>query len=46
VLGILFAVFLTRFFYGRIDLFHVSGLAIFMVGIAYILDYMRGRKSR
>lgn len=44
ILGVIFAVILTRFFYAQTDVFHVSGLAIFLVGIAYLLDYIRSRK--
>lgn len=44
ILGVIFAVILTRFFYAKIDVFHVSGLAIFLVGIAYLLDYIRSKK--
>ncbi len=29
ILGLIFAVILTRFFYGQTDVFHVSGLTIF-----------------
>jgi hypothetical protein len=45
ILGTVFAVILTRFFYAQIDVFHVTGLAVFLVGIAYLLDYIRSRKS-
>ena len=45
ILGTVFAVFLTRFFYAQTDVFHVAGLAVFLVGIAYLLDYIRSRKS-
>ncbi|MDO9565411.1 MAG: hypothetical protein Q7J15_01505 [Candidatus Desulfaltia sp.] len=44
ILGLIFAVILTRFFYAQTDVFHVAGLAVFLVGIAYLLDYMRNRK--
>ncbi len=45
ILGTVFAVFLTRFFYAQTDVFHVAGLAVFLVGIAYLLDYIRSKKS-
>ncbi|MCK4469678.1 MAG: hypothetical protein KAU60_15140 [Desulfobacterales bacterium] len=45
ILGTVFAVILTRFFYAQTDVFHVAGLAVFLVGIAYLLDYIRSRKS-
>jgi uncharacterized membrane protein HdeD (DUF308 family) len=44
ILGLIFAVILTRFFYAQTDVFYVSGLTIFLVGIAYLLDYIRSRK--
>ncbi len=44
VLGAVFAVFLVRFFYGEAALPYVAGLAIFMVGLAYVLEYWRMKK--
>ena len=46
VLGVVFAVLMTRFFYGKVDIIYVAGLAIFLVGMAYVLEYFRKRKSR
>ncbi len=46
VLGVVFAVFMTRFFYGKVNIIYVVGLAIFLVGMAYVLEYYRKRKSR
>ena len=45
VLGIVFAVFLTRFFYPRAGILHVAGLAVIMVGLAYFSEYLRNRKK-
>jgi hypothetical protein len=45
VFGAVFAVFLTRFFYGKVDIIYVAGLGIFLVGMAYVLEYFRTRKS-
>jgi len=45
VFGAVFAVFLTRFFYGRVDIIYVAGLGIFLVGMAYVMEYFRKRKS-
>ena len=45
VFGAVFAVFLTRFFYGKVDIIYVAGLGIFLVWMAYILEYFRTRKS-
>ena len=46
VIGAVFAVILTRMFYGRVHLIYVVGLAIIMVGLAYFAEYLRHRKSR
>ena len=46
VLGVVFAVFMTRFFYGKVNIIYVAGLAIFLVGMAYVLEYFRKRKNR
>jgi hypothetical protein len=45
VFGAAFAVFLTRFFYGKVDIIYVAGLGIFLVGMAYVLEYFRKRKK-
>jgi len=34
---------LTRFFFGRIEIVYVVGLAIFLVGMAYVSEYFRNR---
>ncbi len=44
ILGVFFAVMLTRFFYGRVDLVWVAGLAIFLVGMSYVTENFRKRK--
>jgi len=44
ILGVFFAVLLTRFFYGRIEPFYVVGLAIFLAGMSYVTEYFRNRK--
>jgi hypothetical protein len=44
VFGAVFAVFLTRFFYGKVEIVYVAGLGIFLVGMAYVLEYFRTRK--
>jgi len=43
VLSAFFAVVLTRFFYGRIEIVYVIGLAIFFMGMAYVSEYFRNR---
>ena len=44
ILGVVFAVMLTRFFYGSIEPLWVAGLAIFLVGMSYVTEYFRNRK--
>jgi hypothetical protein len=45
MLGLMFAVFLVRFFYGEVAPVYVAGLAIFLVGFAYVLEYWRKKKE-
>ena len=44
LLGVFFAVMLTRFFYGRVEPMWVAGLAIFLVGMSYVTEFFRNRK--
>lgn len=45
VLGAVFAVILTRAFYPGTAPIKIAGLAILLVGLAYLFDYLRNRKS-
>ncbi len=45
ILGGVFAVILTRFFYPETNPVYVAGLGVFLVGMAYVLELWRGRKS-
>ena len=45
ILGIAFAVLLIRFFYPNATIVHMAGLAVIMVGLAYVFEYFRNRKS-
>lgn len=45
MLGIVFAVVILRFFYPRAGIAYAIGLAIFLVGMAYITEAWR-RKRR
>ncbi len=45
VFGAVFAVIITRFFYGKVNIFYVASLGIFLVGMAYVMEYFRNRKS-
>jgi purine-cytosine permease-like protein len=44
VLGILFAVFLSRFFYPEASMVFTIGLCIALVALAYLAEYLRRRK--
>ena len=43
LLGAAFAVLMSRFFFQSINIFIVAGLGIFLVGMAYVLEYFRKR---
>ncbi|MBW2019852.1 MAG: hypothetical protein JRI58_03200 [Deltaproteobacteria bacterium] len=45
ILGALFAVLLTRFFYPRATIVGIIAVAICLVGLAYITEYSRKRKG-
>ncbi|MBW2408394.1 MAG: hypothetical protein JRF72_01255 [Deltaproteobacteria bacterium] len=46
VVGLAIAAFITRFFHGSINVYYVVGLAIILVGLAYVSEFLRHRKSR
>jgi len=46
ILGIVFAVVLSRFFYPETKIVYVIGLAVFLLGMAYFFEYLRKNKSR
>jgi uncharacterized membrane protein HdeD (DUF308 family) len=46
IIGLVFAVIVTRMFYGRINLIYVAALAVILVGLAYFAEFLRQRKSR
>jgi hypothetical protein len=45
VFGTVFAVVLTRIFYPETNIIYVVGLGVFLVGMAYLTEYFRNRKS-
>jgi hypothetical protein len=45
-LAAFFAVVLTRFFYGRVELLYVIGLGIFLMGMSYVTEYYRRKKQK
>ena len=46
IVGLAFAAIITRLFHGRIDPVYVVGLAIIMVGLAYLAEYFRKRRTK
>jgi len=45
IFGAVFAVVLTRMFYGKVAIVYVVGLAVFLVGMAYIMEYFRKKRK-
>jgi hypothetical protein len=45
LLGLGFAVIVTRMFYGRVEIQYVIGLAVILVGLAYFSEYLRNRRK-
>lgn len=46
VLGALFAVLISRFFYPDANPAYMAGLGIFLVGMAYVLEAIRKSKTK
>ena len=46
VVGLAFAAIVTRIFFGRIDPVYVLGLATIMIGLAYLAEYLRSRRTK
>ncbi len=46
VLGAVFAVILSRFFYPEANIVYMAGLGIILVGLAYFAEYLRNRKNK
>ena len=46
IVGLAFAVIITRLFFGRINPVYVAGLAIILVGLAYLAEFLRNRNNR
>jgi uncharacterized membrane protein HdeD (DUF308 family) len=45
VLGVVFGVVISRFFYPDAPLIFVIGLILVLLGLAYLVEYLRIRKS-
>ncbi len=46
VMGVVFGVILSRFFYPDAPLIFIVGLCIILVGLAYLSEYLRARKKK
>jgi uncharacterized membrane protein HdeD (DUF308 family) len=46
VIGAVVAVVLTRIFYGKVEIIYVAGLAVFLVGMAYVMEYFRKKREK
>jgi purine-cytosine permease-like protein len=46
VLGAVFAVILSRMFYPEADFVYVIGLGIILVGLAYVAEYFRVKRTK
>jgi len=46
VLGVVFGIILTRVFYPDASMAFVAGLCIVLVGLAYLAEYFRHRKTK
>jgi uncharacterized membrane protein HdeD (DUF308 family) len=45
IVGAVFGVLITRIFYGKVNIIYATGLGIFLVGMAYVMEYFRNRRS-
>lgn len=45
ILGVVFGVLLSRFFYPNASLVFIVGLVLVLVGLAYVTEYLRNRKK-
>ena len=45
ILGAVFAVVISRFFYPRANLYYVAGLGVILVGLAYFAEYLRVKRT-
>jgi Flp pilus assembly protein TadB len=45
IVGAGFAVLLIRIFYGKVQVVYAAGLAVFLVGMAYVMEYFRKKRE-
>jgi len=46
ILGAVFAVILSRFFYPQANMIYVLGLGVILVGLAYLAEYFRKKRTQ
>lgn len=46
ILGAGFAVVIGRFFFPDANLIYIVGLGVFLVGMAYVSEYLHNRKTK
>jgi hypothetical protein len=45
ILGVIFAVVLSRFFYPEAGIVFIAGMAVGLVGLAYVTEYYRKQRA-
>ncbi len=45
IFGAGFSVLLIRIFYGKVQVVYAAGLAVFLVGMAYVMEYFRKKRK-
>ena len=45
IVGAGLAMLLVRIFYGKVQVVYAAGLAVFMVGMAYVMEYFRKKRE-
>ncbi len=46
IFGAGFSVLLIRIFYGKVQIVYAAGLAVFLVGMAYVMEYFRKKREK
>ena len=46
LMSVVFAFIITRFFYPDMSLFHIAGISILLMALAYLAEYLRNRKQK
>jgi len=45
IIGAVVAVVISRAFFGEIQIIYVAGLAVILIGLAYLAEYLRHRRK-